>query len=73
MQRILDSQEGVSFRPEINSLSRSLTRSVDTLLEWRQKNEQKKQRLREMSEESERTSLQLSSRKLISRGSEAIN
>ena len=42
MQQILDTQEGLSFRPEISKSSRSLSSSVTRLHEWFEKNEQKK-------------------------------
>jgi len=39
MQKILDVQEGLSFRPTINLSSRSMRRSVNSLLDWNEKTE----------------------------------
>jgi len=49
MQQILDFQDGLSFRPEINESSRAMRRSVNNLVEWSEKTELKKQHLREQS------------------------
>jgi len=39
MQKILDVQEGLSFRPAINLSSRSMRRSVNSLMDWNEKTE----------------------------------
>lgn len=73
MQRILDHEEGLSFHPEINNTSRSLTRSIDSLFEWKHYKELKTERLRQISEESDCEIRKLSSKRHICPGSELIH
>jgi len=50
-----------------------LSRSIDNLIEWNEKIENKKKTLREQSKEVEKEIIKLSSKKLICLGSEEIN
>ena len=42
MQTILDVQEGLSFTPSINSASKSMHRSLNSLIEWKGRTSDKK-------------------------------
>lgn len=47
MQGILDVQNGLSFRPDINESSRNLHRTINDLSLWSDQTEQKKKQMRD--------------------------
>ena len=60
-QEQLDEMAGCSFKPQINKASQRLSRSVTNLLTWKESNDMKIGKLRDLSEKNEKKERQQAS------------
>ena len=71
-QEELDEMAGCSFTPRINRASQRLSRSVTNLLSWKEQTDQKKEKLRDLSEQNEKEKRQQASQSFTTKKSQEI-